>query len=203
METKPPERKMPRLETPIRLPHPVPGWAIYAIGWAVWLGAMWLPAIAPSWHGATPLSTARGCAVFVFGFLGNALDLGIWQGTRPQFVLLIASRAVGGLAYVGGVLASALAWSMRGRRHLLMVSRLASTGLLLSWWGVWFALSQAVQDGRPPYPGFIIIAPASTLICIGVWLIPPRHGRGGIAAELTSRPAGPIGHRLRRWLREL
>ena len=139
--------------------------------------------------------------------------LRVWLGRLGRVTVVAGGSwppSRGALA-AAGCAAAAVGWRAR-RRRLWWLGRLLSLGLLWAWvlcgvavrWSGWQTSSvTGTRVYYPLYPGFFVLATGGTLVCIGVWLIPPRHGRGGTAAELTSRPAGPIGHRLRRWLRAL
>ena len=81
------------------------------------------------------------------------------------------------LAFDAGVLVCALWLLLReGPRWLDIIGRLGTLGILAIWAEVIYAWRYFNFHALPGYP---VLALGSTLICVGVWLTPPRQKHDG------------------------
>ena len=155
------------------------GWIIYTIGWGVWVISLWLPAgylSQGAWtHPNKPLPTVifviATALIPIFAFF----NIHLYWSYLPLWL------------YYPGLLAAVLAAFRPGSAKLLITLRLSSLALLESCLLEATHLFGGQQDTF--YYGADILALGSTLICLGVWLIPPRRKHNDIVAlGPTSEP---------------
>jgi hypothetical protein len=146
------------------------GWGFFAAGWAVWLVAICLP----GWDivvllGFSP--TGPGLPIAVWLLLAPLMVVDKLQRMHLTEALLLALCTIP--YFVAALTAARGAFrNRRGLRGFRWPSRLLGLGLLEAW--LYTGLLFPHQLPEMP-PGFIVLAVGSTLICLGVWIIPPRQ----------------------------
>ena len=135
------------------------GWTVYAIGWAVWFISLWTPAFFLVPHATLPLPTIDFLILDLIGCLGALARLHFYSG------LLIAPYFLGLAAAVGCALRP------KSARILTLLRIISLCGFLVDYGGVGYLM----ENHRRFLAGGPLLALGSTLICIGVWLVPPRH----------------------------
>ena len=160
------------------------GWCAYGLGWLASLPLKAdydYPAINP-W-GVNPFPIPAGVhADRVIAALVGGIAL------QPKYVTLANQLYV---AYYLGFLFSIVWLLIRlGPWWLRPIGRVGSLGMLAVWVEVAYASQHYNFLALPGYP---VLALGSTLICLGVWLIPPRQKRKDIVASGPAFPpqAGP------------
>ncbi len=159
------------------------GFTIYSIGWIIWLVSLCLPidyVAQGAWtHPDAPLPTAL---FLIFTALMPVFAVFKIHLYWPYLLLWL---------YYPGLLA-ALVCVFRLRSPILFVFlRLCSLALLEVW--VW-ELMYLLKDRQGTfYWGGTVLAVGSTLICLGVWLIPPRQKGedAGTRKQSADSRAGP------------
>ncbi|MGC9261237.1 MAG: hypothetical protein ACP5I8_14325 [Phycisphaerae bacterium] len=153
------------------------GWCAYGLGWLAWLASLPLkadydyPAINP-W-GINPFPVPAGVhADQVIAALVGGIAL------QRKYVALANQLYI---AYYLGVLICVIWLFVRlGPRWLRVIGRMGSLGML----AVWFEVAYASQHYNfLALPGYPALAVGSTLVCLGVWLIPPRQKCGNSTGE--------------------
>ena len=176
------EPNRPRWNGLVRLPPSLSlvGWALYGMGWGCWLTSLnlpWLPPFAPG------LAFPTGAMLLfeaVLAFFPGRDGL-IWWA-RPVVVIY----------YLG--LIAALVWLSKASRTMPFgrVVRIFTLGLLPMPW-----IMTEPWCGIPhhPRPGAAFLMVGSSLICLGVWLIPPQAARPPDSPRpgTTLFPSPPLG----------
>ena len=152
------------------------GWTVYAIGWAVWFISLWMPAAFLVPHATLPLPTIDFLVLDMVGCLGALARLHFYSG------LLIVPYFLGLAAAVGCALCS------NSARILTLLRITSLCGFLVDYVGVGYSM----EHHRRFLEGFPLLALGSTLICLGVWLIPPQQGHKDIVA-FSPAPGSQVG----------
>ena len=149
------------------------GFTMYSIGWIIWLASLCLPidyVVQGAWtHPNAPLPTAL---FVIFTALLPVLAVFNVHLYWPYLPLWL---------YYPGLFA-ALVCAFRPQSPILFAFlRFCSLALLEVWaWELMYLLRD--RQGTF-YWGGTVLAVGSTLICLGVWLIPPRQKCGRSAGE--------------------
>ncbi|HTV48084.1 MAG TPA: hypothetical protein VMG59_06535 [Phycisphaerae bacterium] len=146
-------------------------WTIYFVGWITWFASMSLkadylfPGLFSFSNTYPPPSSVQPASVFVMLIAGPS---GPQNQTAGEMQLGLSLCVV----YDIGVLFCVF-WPLfrMGPQWLDIIGRVGALGALSVWAEVAFASQYFNFHVLPGYP---VLAVASTLICIGVWLIPPR-----------------------------
>ncbi len=162
------------------------GWSIYAIGWLVWFGALPLKAdyaIINPW-GVNPFPIPSTSNLTPEPTIGALVGGGALQ---PKYLVLAGHLY---LVYYLGFLFSIIWFLIRlGPWWLRLIGRIGSLGMLAVWVEVAYASQHYNFLALPGYP---VLAVGSTLICLGVWLIPPRQKREGLVALGPASPSQAV-----------
>ena len=175
-------------------------WTAYVTGWVVWFVSLWMPAtifLAGTNPNVPPTSVALWF-VYLMVSLGETLQ----QSTPDTGYLVLESFIL--LPYYLALLAAAGGGFCK-ERVTWWITRLTALGLLESVYYAWLTYQSSLPGppshedplflgkGMPLFPGFPTLAVASTLICIGLWLIPPRQKGedAGTRKQSAESRAGP------------
>lgn len=196
MEVQPPDGSRFWWNSPIwaplrRLHRQTVGKIVVMAGWSLWLIALALPFTHdPQFFSSPPVPLPRTVPVWFMLFAGlGAFNLGV--------PLAIWLRALGAGYFTGLLLAIAFPTARPHLRLGWAIGWAAATcaGLAAPWviaFRFFAAHTGFIAGGAP------IFALGHLLICTGIWvLVPPAQG------TRPRRRLPRIGHRLRRWLREL
>ena len=143
------------------------GWVVYFAGWVIWIVSLWLPIdhlAQGAWtHPNAPLPTGLFVILTALMPILAFFDIHLYWPYLPLWL------------YYPGLFA-ALVCAFRPRPPILFVLlRICSLAILEVW--VWELIYQ-IKDRRGTfYWGGTVLALGSTLICLGVWLIPPRRAK--------------------------
>ena len=162
------------------------GWAAYFFGWSIWFASLPLKADYGGliyWPGHTwpprgnlaPTSSVLGMLVFGPDDLPNEPD----RTSHVGFYLCL-------IYYLSVLFCTIWPLIRFGPWWLRAIGRLGVFGALLVWVEVAYASQYYNFLALPGYP---VLAIGSTLICLGVWLIPPRRKhKDTVASDPTSEP---------------
>ena len=148
------------------------GWTIYIAGWVTWIVSLWLPASFLVQGATEPLPTIAFIVLDLIGCTGAALRFQFYWG-------LLA------LPYCLG-LAAAIGCSLRPKspRRLLQLRMTSLCGILAAPLGIVYLVGHQRNEF---FLGFPFLGLGSTLICIGVWLIPPRRNVGKATGKVEEQ----------------
>ncbi len=145
------------------------GWAAYTIGWTVWFISLLMPAAYASRWAAEPIK--------VWLYIGLAfLEL---LGGIASFSFTLTTAIFAG--YFLGLGSAAISPGLRRWRPSRWAARAVTLGSLIGCYPGWRYLREYRGCDRF-CPGLPTLAAASILVCLGVWLIPPRQKRKDIVA---------------------
>ena len=154
-------------------PRSTIAWTIYALGWVLWLVSLWMP----GWPITIGVLGPRYVPAPVIFWLGALFASMFTFGSDTATLLARAALTV---PYFLGLLAAVGGTALRGR-PLRWIFRPVALGLLEAWLYAWSAYGDSLPKpegkGYPLFAGFPAFAFASTLICMGAWLIPPRRAK--------------------------
>ncbi len=139
-----------------RFPVDLIAWVLYSVGWIVWLASM---------------------AMKVTGFLFSSLGA-VFLTSPVAIVCYPGSMAMDCVVlgyYLGFIACLCWPW-LRRWRWARWPLPIAGLGLLASW--LVLAAITTQRDQIPVWTGALMNSVGSTMICLGVWLIPARQKRG-------------------------
>ena len=153
----------PKSESWYRI-RPWAGWTVYTIGWAVWFISLWVPAAYVSRGTPAPIKGWLYVGVAFLQFLGS------FANSRFTFTTAILA------GYFLGLGTAAISPGLRRWRSFRWAARAVALGSLIGCYPGWSYL-MAYRSFDPFCPGLPMLAAASVLISLGVWLIPPRRAK--------------------------